>query len=497
MFVTQLVLIAIILTFMFLNIKNRYASVIALYLASLTFMLFIATIYISKLHYYNFPLQLDYILYLKLSTLHISLSQLEMLYNLGFALFMFSSVYGAKQIIDIDIKYVLFLSLPICLYLIFTSPNTAVSLHIYQHSVAEQSSVNITAVLHTVCKLMILFYTAFPYYYMVKFYMDTKFKVNRHNCIILAICITILNIYFYVIFIFVTFKNILFCNINPAGLPLEPINIKNYMLISLVTYIMVFTAVLILMIFKPFNLFYFEYNKNKDILNSTERLYSNLNSNLHMYKNMFWGARQQFDLIKVALQAKDYDAITEYADDGIRMANQHFEQLQHTLNAFNTDVAMLENVNIIECMENALAKSKAPFHVNIVKDYENHEILTYGNKYILTEAFSNLIINSIESFENYTVDEPTITIKIQLEDNICMTELTDNGCGIPQKELKKIFNPFYSTKAMTKNSGIGLNFVRNIIKSYHGTIVVFSKVNKYTTFQITIPVSKKLNRKEG
>lgn len=496
MFVTQLVLIGIILTLLFLNIKNRYASVIALYLTSLTFMLFIATIYISKLHYYNFPLQLDYILYLKLSTLHIPVSQLTTLYNLGFALFMFSSVYGAKQIIGIKAKYVLWLCLPICLYLIFTSPSTAVSLHIYEHSLDMIYPVNITAVLHTACKLMILFYSIFPYYYMLKFYMSTKFKIKQYNCIILAICITILNIYFYIIFIFATFKNILFCNINPAGLPLEPINVKNYMLISIITFIMVFTAVLILMVFKPFNLFYFEYNKNKDIVNSTEQLYSNLNSNLHMYKNMFWGTRQQFDLIKVALQAKDYDSIIEYADDGIRMANQHFEQLQHTLNAFSTDMAMLENVDIIECMDNAIAKSKAPFHINIVKDYAENKILTYGNKYILTEAFSNLIINSIESFESCTVDEPTINIKIHLEDNICMTELTDNGCGIPKKELKRIFDPFYSTKSLTKNSGIGLNFVRNIIKSYHGTIVVFSKVNKYTTFQITIPVSTKINRKE-
>lgn len=493
MFVTQLVLIAVILIFLFLNIKNRYASVIALYLASVAFTLFIATIYISKLHYYNFPLQLDYILYLKLSTLHISISQLATLYNLSFALFMFSSVYGAKQLINLKPKYVMLLSVPIFLYLFFTSPSTAVSLYVYQHTDAGLNNINLITVFHTVCKLMILFYTVFPYYYMVKFYLNTKFKIKRHNCIILSICITIVNIYFHVIFIFVAFKSILFCNINPAGLPLEPIHIKNYMLISIVTYTMVFTSAILLMIFKPFNLFYFEFNKNKDIANSTELMYSNLNSNLHMYKNMFWGARQQFDLIKTALQAKDYDAIIEYADDGIRMANQHFEQLQHTLNAFSTDVAMLENVNIVECMENAISKSKAPFHVNIIKDYEKSEILTYGNKYILTEAFSNLIVNSIESFENSLTDEPTITIKIQFEDNICMTELTDNGCGIPQKDIKKIFDPFYSTKSMTKNSGIGLNFVRNIIKSYHGTIAVFSKVNKYTTFQITIPVSPKGN----
>lgn len=496
MYITLTVLIAVIFAFMLLNIKNRYASVIASYLASITFMLFIATIYISKLHYYNFPLKLDYALYLKLSTLHIAMSQVSRLYSLGFALFMLSSVYGAKQFLKLKLKYTLLLCMPIAFFLLFTSPDIAVSLHIYQYSNASLS-IDIRRTLHIICIIIIVLYSAFPYYYISKFYRSTQFRIHKLNSSILAACITILNVYFYSIFIFGTFKSILFCNVNPAGLPIEPIDIKNYLPISLITFVMLSSATIILMVFKPFNLFYFKYNKNKDIIKSTELLNTNLSANLHMYKNMFWGARQQFELIKVAMQAKDYDSIIEYADDGIRMTNQHFEQLQHTLDAFNTDTLMLGNVDIVACMENALKKSKSPHTVTILKDYTPSQIFTYGNQYILTEAFSNLIINSMESFEKYDNNDPTIIIKIHLEDNICMIELTDNGCGIPQKNLKDIFSPFYSTKAQTKNFGIGLNFVKKIIKSYHGTIAVSSKVNKYTTFQITIPISTKTNRKEG
>jgi hypothetical protein len=490
------VLLAVVFAFMLLNIKNRYASMIASYLASIAFMLFIATIYISKLHYYNFPLRLDYALYLKLSTLHIALSQLSRLYSLGFALFMLSSVYGAKQFLKLNLKATLLLCLPVFFFLLFTSPDIAVRLHVYQYS-NPTLNIEIKGALHLLCFVIIMLYSVFPYLYLTMFYRKTQFRIHKLNSSILAVCITILNVYFYSIFIFGTFKSILFCNINPAGLPIEPIDIKNYLPISLITFIMLPSAVILLMVFKPFNLFYFQYNKNKDIIKSTELLNTNLSSNLHMYKNMFWGARQQFELIKVAMQAKDYDSIIEYADDGIHMTNQHFEQLQHTLGAFNTDTLMLGNVDIVACMENALEKSKSPRTVTILKDYTPSQIFTYGNQYILTEAFRNLIINSMESFEKSDNNDPTIIIKIHLEDNICMIELTDNGCGIPQKNLKNIFSPFYSTKAQSKNFGIGLNFVKKIIKSYHGTIAVSSKVNKYTTFQITIPISTKTNRKEG
>lgn len=494
MFVTQICLIILIFTFILLNIKNRYASVIALYLTSITYMLFIATIYISKIHYYNFPLRIDYILYLKLSTLHISMSQITICYNFGFALFMFSSLYGARQIIKINMKLLIPLTLPILFFMLCTYPNIARFFYVYQHTAG--TGLNIMNYIDGICKVIIVLYSMLPYWYTTKFYHDTSFRQNKHNILILALCITIINIYFYSFFIFGAFKCILFCNVNPAGLPVNQINIGNYLPISMITFVIILTAIILLMIFKPFNLFYFKYNKNKDIEEGTQFLNNNFSANLHMYKNMFWGARQQFELIKVAMEAKDYDSIIEYANDGIHMSNQHLEQLQHTLNAFSNDTMALGNVDIVECMENAVEKSKSVLKINIIREYTPENIFTYGNAYILTEAFSNLVINAIESFEKHYNPDPTIIIRIQLEDNICMIEITDNGCGIPKKELKKIFEPFYSSKSKTKNFGIGLNFVKKIIKSYHGTLAVVSKVNKYTTFQITIPVSTKAQERK-
>ena len=215
----------------------------------------------------------------------------------------------------------------------------------------------------------------------------------------------------------------------------------------------------------------------------------NICINLHMYKNMICGSKQQFELIKAAMRAGDYESIIGYADDGIEMTMKHLERVEHNVNAFSRGEAIASNIDIAECMDRALEKVKAHSKVTVTKNYITEHIITYGNKYIITEAFANIINNSIESFENYDTASPEITITLGLMDKTCMIEITDNGCGIPRKNLKHIFEPFYSTKSKTANYGIGLNYVKKIIKIYRGRIAVLSVPGKYTTFRITIPVS--------
>ncbi|MBE7445158.1 MAG: HAMP domain-containing histidine kinase [Planctomycetia bacterium] len=67
-----------------------------------------------------------------------------------------------------------------------------------------------------------------------------------------------------------------------------------------------------------------------------------------------------------------------------------------------------------------------------------------------------------------------------------MISFTDNGNGIADKDLAKIFEPFFSTKKGT-GSGLGLWICYNIITEHGGRIGVKSKLNVGTTIQITLP----------
>lgn len=386
------------------------------------------------------------------------------------------------------------LAVPILFFCIYSDPITARRIWVYQYyrlSENVEFFKNVIGIMNVLSKSLILVYTVMPFVCIVKFYKDTKFKVKKFHIKIFALCIFMIITFFYTVFIFGPFRSIMFYNVNPMGLPNGENIYNGYILVPSVSLIITSVMIILLMVFKPFNMFYFEYNKEKDIAKNTQMLTRNISIDLHFYKNMFWSVRQQFELIKAATNMGDYDSVTTYAANGINDIDKQLERLQNTINAMNNDFSLLEDIDIIQCIDSAIAKVKSAPNVSIIKDYDIKSIITVGNEYILTEAFFNLIKNASESFENMDIDDPVITVRIQVEDNVCMIEVSDNGCGIPKSELKYIFNPFYSTKVRTKNSGIGLNYVKEVIKSYHGTIEVISKVNQYTTFQITMPISKR------
>jgi two-component system, NtrC family, sensor kinase len=87
-----------------------------------------------------------------------------------------------------------------------------------------------------------------------------------------------------------------------------------------------------------------------------------------------------------------------------------------------------------------------------------------------------------------------IEVKNGEEDKVLVT-VVDDGCGIPEPDLKRIFEPFFSTKAKKGGTGLGLSLTQNFVREMGGTMTVASKVGKGTTFTITLPL--KMETKEG
>jgi len=78
----------------------------------------------------------------------------------------------------------------------------------------------------------------------------------------------------------------------------------------------------------------------------------------------------------------------------------------------------------------------------------------------------------------------------------CQIEVRDTGSGISMENLKKIFEPFYTTKEQGKGTGLGLSAVYGIIQDHHGEIQATSEVGTGTSFLISLPCSEKLRVKE-
>ena len=99
----------------------------------------------------------------------------------------------------------------------------------------------------------------------------------------------------------------------------------------------------------------------------------------------------------------------------------------------------------------------------------------------LYRAFLNIFINASQSMEN----GGTIDVQVQEEKERFRVKIQDTGCGITQENLKRIFNPFFTTK--DKGTGLGLSIVRKIIEGHKGTIAIESQEGKGTRVEILLP----------
>jgi two-component system NtrC family sensor kinase len=78
-------------------------------------------------------------------------------------------------------------------------------------------------------------------------------------------------------------------------------------------------------------------------------------------------------------------------------------------------------------------------------------------------------------------------LAIEKNQHFAEMTVTDNGPGIPDENIEKIFDPFFSTKG-NSGTGLGLSVVWGIVDEHGGTITVHSEINVGTTFVIRIPV---------
>jgi signal transduction histidine kinase len=112
----------------------------------------------------------------------------------------------------------------------------------------------------------------------------------------------------------------------------------------------------------------------------------------------------------------------------------------------------------------------------------------HGDRQQLTQVFLNLVLNALDAMD----DGGVLTIVVQKSADRSYVEIAfaDTGCGIPQRHLDTIFDPFFSTKTRGRGTGLGLSVSQGIIKQHGGDIRVTSTEGEGTVFTVTLPVAR-------
>lgn len=109
--------------------------------------------------------------------------------------------------------------------------------------------------------------------------------------------------------------------------------------------------------------------------------------------------------------------------------------------------------------------------------------------------FPNVIRNLVDNAIKYSSDKPDITIRCRLVNGTFEVSVADKGRGIPKEYLNKIFESFYRIPNPKGNEihgfGVGLSYVKQVIKSHGGKVLVESEVGKGSRFTIVMPDIKK------
>ena len=123
-------------------------------------------------------------------------------------------------------------------------------------------------------------------------------------------------------------------------------------------------------------------------------------------------------------------------------------------------------------------------HIQVIKTVSPQLPKVLADPDQMNQVFLNLILNACQAMPDGG------TLSLALHPIEAMVELTvqDTGCGIPEAQLSKIFDPFFSTKAVGEGTGLGLTVVHGILQEHQGTIRVKSAQGQGTTFIVSLPI---------
>lgn len=170
----------------------------------------------------------------------------------------------------------------------------------------------------------------------------------------------------------------------------------------------------------------------------------------------------------------------------LNLAITNIEELLSQLRTYHVFQDLpLSSINIVSILHDCIEQLQDQCQPNktiMVFHTDNETCLVNANKQGLQQVFINVLKNALEAVEN--VEEPQVVITLSKLKKRVLVLISDNGCGIEEKDLKNIFTPLFTRKP--HGTGLGLAIVKKIITQCHGSIEIENSEEKGAIAKITL-----------
>jgi two-component system, NtrC family, sensor kinase len=179
----------------------------------------------------------------------------------------------------------------------------------------------------------------------------------------------------------------------------------------------------------------------------------------------------------------DVAALVSESRDGLLRVKRIVQDLRDFSRGGVEEV--MQTIDLHTALDSTLniVNNELKYKANVVRRYGDlPEVECMPSR--LNQVFLNLLVNAGQSIDG----NGTITISTGIDDMEAWVCIADTGCGIAPENLKRIFDPFYTTKPVGQGTGLGLSVSHSIVRKHGGRIDVDSEVGNGTRFTVRLPL---------
>jgi two-component system NtrC family sensor kinase len=154
------------------------------------------------------------------------------------------------------------------------------------------------------------------------------------------------------------------------------------------------------------------------------------------------------------------------------------ERVDVDLNAVITDVFSL--------LEHQFEVAK----IKVRRELVDAQVMVIGTEHQLQQVFLNLFLNARDAMPR----GGWLSVATRVDGDRVIAEIADTGSGIPSEQIARIYDPFFTTKAIGRGTGLGLSITYGIVREHGGEILCDSAVGQGTRFTLALPLAPAVSR---